>query len=113
MEKYLQDVEQHCALEVNYFEDNTRCTKEEPNLEDAEQSKGNLISAKQMSIEDINIARNAPESPKSDTGHTSRQHSKVPIDADEKHQQITTSGDAKPHTDAQRHNGKHPDEGIA
>ena len=49
---------------------------EEPNLEDAGQtiqsSKGNQISSKQMSIEDIYVARNAPESQKSDTGHTSR-----------------------------------------
>ena len=86
LEKYLQDAEQHCALEVNHFDDNTRCTGEEPNLEDAEQtiqfSKGNLISAKQMSIEDTNVARNALESQKSDTGHTSRQHSKVSTDAD-------------------------------
>ena len=58
---------------------------EEPNLEDAEQtirfSKGNLTSAKQMSIEDINVARDAPESLKLDTGHTSRQSSEVPTDA--------------------------------
>ena len=117
LEKYLQDAEQCCALEVNYFDDNTRCTGEEPNLEDAEQtiqsSKGNLISAKQAFIEDTNVARNAPESLKSDTGHTSREHSKVPTDADEKHEQITTSEDVEPHTDAQRHDGKHPDEEIA
>ena len=66
LEKYLQDAAQCCAIEVNYFNDNTRHMTEEPNLEDAEQtiqfSKGNLISAKQMSIEDINVARDAPES---------------------------------------------------
>ena len=88
MWKYLQDAEQRHALEVNYFNDNTRCASEEPNLEDAEQtiqsSKGNQVSPKQTSIEDINVARNAPESLKSDTGHISRQHSKVPTDADEK-----------------------------
>ena len=66
LEKYLQDAEQRHALEVNYFNDNTRCMSEEPNLEDAGQtiqsSKGNQVSSKQMSIEDINVARNAPES---------------------------------------------------
>ena len=75
LEKYLQDAEQRCALELNYFNDNTSCGSEEPNLEDAEQtiqaSKGNPLSAKQTSIEDIDVARNAPESLKSDTGHTS------------------------------------------
>ena len=117
LEKYLQDAEQHRVLEVNYFDHNARCMREGPNLEDAEQtiqfSKGNLISAKQMSIEDINVAGNVLESLKSDTSHTSRQHSKVPTDADEKHQQIMTSEDVKPHTDAQRHDGKHPDEETA
>ena len=38
LEKYLQDAEQHHALEVNYFDDNARCVSEEPNLEDAEQT---------------------------------------------------------------------------
>ena len=49
LEKYLQDAEQCSALEVNYFDDNTRRMREGPNLEDAEQtiqfSKGNLIPA--------------------------------------------------------------------
>ena len=116
MEKYLQDAEQCCALEVNYFYDNARCTSEELNLEDAEQtiqsSKGNQISAKQMSIEDINVARNAPESLKSDTGHTSRQYSKAPTDTDERHQQIMTSEDVEQGTNAQHHDGKHPVKNI-
>ena len=38
LEKYLQDAEQCCAIEVNYFDDNARHTTEEPNLEDAEQT---------------------------------------------------------------------------
>ena len=50
---------------------------EEPILEDAEQttqsSKGNPLSAKQMSIEDIDVARNILESLKLDTNCTSRQ----------------------------------------
>ena len=38
LEKYLQDAEQCRAIEVNYFDDNTRRMREEPNLEDAEQT---------------------------------------------------------------------------
>ena len=61
LEKYLQDDEQCRALELNYFDDNASCRNEEPNLEDAEQtiqaSKGNPLSAKQTSIEDIGVAR--------------------------------------------------------
>ena len=93
MEKYLQDAEQSCALEVNYFDDNTRCMSEEPNLEDAGQtiqpSKDNQVSSKQTSIEDINVARNALESLKSDTSHTSKQH------LHEKCQQMMTSEDVE------------------
>ena len=94
LEKYLQDAEQRHALEVNYFSDNARCTSDEPNLEDAGQtiksSKGNQVSSKKTSIEDSNVPRNAPESLKSDTSHTSRQHLPVCTDADEKCQQIKT-----------------------
>ena len=76
LEKYLQDAEQCHALEVNYFHNNATCRSEEPNLEDAEQtiqsSKDNQIPPKQTFIADINVARNAPESIKSDTSHTSR-----------------------------------------
>ena len=102
LEKYLQDAEQYHALEINYFDDNTRCASEELNLEDAEQiiqfSKGNQISPKQTSIEDINVARNAPESLKSDSSHTLRQHLPVHTDADEKHQQIMTLEDVEQDT---------------
>ena len=52
LEKYLQDAEQHQALEVNYFDDNATCQSKEPNPEKAE------------------VARNALESLKADTGHT-------------------------------------------
>ena len=110
--KYLQDAEQYRALEVNYFDDNARCISEEPNLEDAGQtiqsSKGNQVSFKQMSIEDINVVRNTPESLESDTGHISRQHLPVHTDADEKHQQTMTSEDVEQDTNAQHRDGKHP-----
>ena len=38
LEKYLQDAEQHQALEVNYFDDNATDQNEESNLVDAEQT---------------------------------------------------------------------------
>ena len=66
-----------------------------------------------MSIKDINLARDASESLKSDTGHTSRQSSEVPTDTGEKHQQITASEDVEPQTDTQRHDAKHSDKEIA
>ena len=117
LEKYLQDAEQCHALEVNYFDDYARCVSEELNLEDVEQtiqsSKGNpQISLKQTSVEDINVARNAPESLKSDTGQISRQHLPVCTDADKKHQQIMTSEDIEQDTNAQHHDGKHPVEDV-
>ena len=112
MEKYLQDAEQCHALEVNYFDGNTRCMSEEPNLEDAGQtiqsSKGNQVSSKQMSIEDIKVPRNALESLKSDTGHTSRLHLPVRTDADEKCQQIKASEDIEQDANAQHWDGKQP-----
>ena len=108
LEKYLQDAEQCRALEVNYFDDNTTCRSEEPNLEDAEQtiqsSKDNQIPPTQMFIADINVARNALESLKPDTCHTSRQ---VRTDADDKHKEIVTLEDIEPDTNAQHHDGKH------
>ena len=41
-----------------------------------------------MFIEDINVARNALESLKSDTGHISKHHLPVHTDADEKHDKL-------------------------
>ena len=105
LEKYLQDAEQCQALEVNYFDDNTTGQNEEPNPEDTEQtiqfSKDNQIPSSQTFTADTNVARNPPESLKSDTGHTSRQHSTARTDADEKHQQIKTLEDIKQDAEAQ------------
>ena len=105
LEKYLQDAEQHQALEVNYFDDNTTDQNEEPNPEDAEQtiqfSKDNQIPPSQTFTVDTNVARNPPESLKSDTGHTSRQHLRAHADADEKRQQIKTSEDIEQDAKAQ------------
>ena len=56
LDKYLQDAEQHHALELNYFDDTTRPTNVEPMSEDAEQINEspsyNLSSAKQTSMEE-------------------------------------------------------------
>ena len=105
LKKYLQDAKQRQALEVNYFDDNTTGQNEELNPEDAEQtiqfSKDKQIPPSQTFIVDTNVARNPPESLKSDTGHTSRQHLPVCTDADEKCQQIKTSEDVEQDAEAQ------------
>ena len=91
LDQYLQDAKQLCALEVNYFDDNTRLTNASLMSEMAEQvsetSQNNLPTAKQE------LARNIPESLKTDTGHT-LQHQTAPkstlqqgIDWDANHQQ--------------------------
>ena len=76
LEKYLQDAKQCGVLEVNYFDENTTGQNEESNPEDAEQtsqfSKDNQIPPMQTFTADTNVAKNTPESLKSDTGHTSR-----------------------------------------
>ena len=76
LDKYLQDVEQCCALELNYFDDTTRPTSVEPMSEAAEQtnksSEYNSSSAKQTSMEETVSAANILESLKTDTSHTSR-----------------------------------------
>ena len=111
LEKYLQDAEQCRALEVNYFDDNVRCMSKEPNLEHAEQtiqlSKSNQVLPKQMSTEDIKVARNAPESLKSDTGHISRQNLPICTEEDENQQSMTLE-DIEQDTNTQHCDGKHP-----
>ena len=62
-----------------------------------------------MFIANINVARNALDSLKSDTSNTSSQ---LCTDADERHQQIMTSEDVEQDTNAQHHDGKHPVEDI-
>ena len=74
LEKYLQDTEQLCALEVNYFDDTARSTNTSLMSEMAEQvnesSQNNLPTAKQEPTEDVEFAINMPESLKIDTSHT-------------------------------------------
>ena len=73
LDKYLQDIKQLRALEVNYFDDTARPTNTSPMSEMAEQvnetSQNNLSTAKQESIEDVESAINIQESLKTDTGH--------------------------------------------
>ena len=75
LDKYLQDAEQCCALELNYFDDTTRATSVEPMPEAAEQTNKspsyNLSSAKQMSMEETVSAVNILESLKIHTSQTS------------------------------------------
>ena len=66
LDQYLQDTEQLCALEVNYFDDTARPINTSPMLEMAEQinetSQNNLPTAKQESIKEVESAINIPES---------------------------------------------------
>ena len=66
LDKYLQDAEQHHALEVNYFDDTPRPRSIASMSEAAEQinesSEYSLSSAKQESMEEVESAVNMPES---------------------------------------------------
>ena len=91
LNKYLQDTEQHHALEVNYFDNTTRPTSIASMSEATEQinesSEYNLSSAKQESMEEVELAVNIPESLKIGTGHTSQHPSQPCTDTDKKCQQ--------------------------
>ena len=95
LEKYLQDAKQHQALDVNYFDDNTIGKNDEFSSEDAIQTiqffKDNQVSSAQIPTVKTRATMNPPESLKSDTGRTSRQHSSVHTSAKEKCQQPKTS----------------------
>ena len=64
-------------------------------------SKDNQIPLAQTFTTDTDVVKNPPESLKSDTGRTSRQHSSVHTATQEKHQQIKTSEDVKQDAEAQ------------
>ena len=81
LEKYLQDAEQHRALEVNYFDDNTTGQNAESSLEDTELT----------STANIQAMKNPPESLKADAGYAPRQHLSAHTSAEGKCQQLTTS----------------------
>ena len=91
LDKYLQDNEQHHALEVNYFNDTTSPTSIDSMSKTTEQinksSKNNLSSVKQEAREEVESVWNTPESQKIDTSHTLRCPSQPCTDTDEKHQQ--------------------------
>ena len=95
LERYLQDAKQCRALEVNYFDDNTTGQHDESSSEDTEQiiqfSKDNQVSSAQISAANTRVTMNPPESLKSDTGHTSRQHSSAHTSTKEKCQEPKTS----------------------
>ena len=67
LNKYLQDAEQCCALEVNYFDDTTRpasiVSMSEVTEQINESSKYNLSSAKQEPMEEKESAVNILETP--------------------------------------------------
>ena len=73
LDQYLQDAEQLCVSEVNYFDDTARPTNTSPMSEMEEQvnqtSQNNLPTAKQESIDNIESAINIQESLKTDTSH--------------------------------------------
>ena len=66
LDKYLQDAEQHHALEVNYFDDTTSLTNVDSMPEAADQinesSETNLSSARQESMEEVESVMNILES---------------------------------------------------
>ena len=64
-------------------------------------SKDNQIPSAQTFTADTQVAKNPPESLKSDTGCTSRQHSSACTAAEEKRQQIKTSEDIEQDAEAQ------------
>ena len=97
LEKYLQEAEQCRALEVNYFDNNATCQREEPNLETAEQtvqpSKGIQIPLIQPSTADTNVAGNVPGSLKAGTSHATS-HECTAVHENQK--QTATSEDIDP-----------------
>ena len=89
LDQYLQNAEQLCAAEANYFDDTVRPTNTSPMSEKEEQvnqtSQNNLPTAKQESIDETELAINILQSLKTDTSHNLQwqtvqkaHHSKVP-----------------------------------
>ena len=117
LDKYLQDAEQWRALEDNYFDDTTRPTSIEPMSEVEEQtnesSEYNLSTAKQESMEEVELAVNIPESLKIDTGHTLRHPSQSSTNTNKKRQQSPPSESTEQDADAHQEDNEHPAEDIA
>ena len=76
LDQYLQDAEQLCASEDNYFDGTIRSTNTSPILEVEEQvdltSQNNLVPAKQEFIDEKESATNILESQKIDTCYSSQ-----------------------------------------
>ena len=76
LDQYLQDAEQLCASEDNYFDGIIRSTSTSPILEVEEQvdqtSQTNLVPAKQEFIDEKESAINIPESQNVDTSFSSQ-----------------------------------------
>ena len=76
LDQYLQDAEQICALEDNYFDSIIRSTNTSPILEVEEQVdrtfQNNLVPAKQEFIDEKESAINIPESQEIDTYYSSQ-----------------------------------------
>ena len=74
LDRYLQDAEQLCALEVNCFDDTTRPTNtslmSEATVQVDESSENNLPPTKQEFMEEVESDINILESLKIDTSHT-------------------------------------------
>ena len=73
LDQYLQDAEQLCTSEANYFDDTVRPINTSPMSDTEEQenqtSQNNLPTAKHESIDGTESAMNILESLKTDTGH--------------------------------------------
>ena len=76
LDKYLQDAEQLCALEVHYFDDTAKLTSTSLMSETTEQVnesfQNNLPTTKQESTEEVELAIHILKSLKVDTGSTLR-----------------------------------------
>ena len=117
LHKYLQDAEQHHALEVNYFDDTTRPTSIVSMSEATEQinesSKYNLSSAKQESMEEVESAVNILESLKIDTEHISGCPSQPCTDTDKKCQHCLSPEHAEQDAVVHQDDDEHPAENTA
>ena len=73
LDQYLQDAEQLCASEANYFDDTVRPTNtllmSEMVKEVNQTSQNNLLTAKQEFIDETESAINIPKSSNTDTGY--------------------------------------------
>ena len=108
LDQYLQDAEQLCASEGNYFDNTVRPTNTSPMSEMEEQvnqtSQNNLLTAKQEFIDETESAINILESLKTDTGHhlqwqavpNSTSHQGINVDANLQHDQLQTEEEQDP-----------------